>query len=74
MVSARDDVEQRACNASGQLFKKLFYNVTTLYFESFKADDLKIQRFSKDNKSQQPQTVISLPGTGWLRRENLCLS
>jgi transposase len=34
--------------------------VTTLYFESFKADELKIQGFSKDNKSQQPQVVIGL--------------
>jgi transposase len=31
-----------------------------LYFESFKADELKIQGFSKDNKSQQPQIVIGL--------------
>lgn len=31
-----------------------------MYFESFKSDELKIQSFSKDNKSQQPQIVISL--------------
>ena len=36
------------------------YDVTTLYFESFKADEFKNQGFSKDNKSQQPQIVIGL--------------
>lgn len=38
----------------------MLYDVTTLYFESFKADELKNQGFSKDNKSQQPQIVIGL--------------
>lgn len=38
----------------------VLYDVTTLYFESFKADDLRIQGFSKDNKSQQPQIVVGL--------------
>lgn len=31
-----------------------------MYFESFKADEFKIQGFSKDNKSLQPQIVIGL--------------
>lgn len=38
----------------------VLYDVTTLYFETFDADDLRIQGFSKDNKSQQPQIVIGL--------------
>lgn len=38
----------------------VLYDVTTLYFETFAADDLRIQGFSKDNKSQQPQIVIGL--------------
>jgi hypothetical protein len=33
----------------------LFYDVTTLYFETFEEDDLRKNGFSKDNKSQQPQ-------------------
>jgi transposase len=41
-------------------FYYVLYDVTTLYFESFKADELKIQGFSKDNKSHQPQIVIGL--------------
>ncbi len=38
----------------------LFYDVTTLYFESFEEDELRKNGFSKDNKSQQPQIVIAL--------------
>lgn len=38
----------------------VFYDVTTLYFESFSADELRKPGFSKDNKSQQPQIVIGL--------------
>jgi transposase len=38
----------------------LFYDVTTLYFETFEEDDLRKNGFSKDNKSQQPQILIAL--------------
>lgn len=38
----------------------VLYDVTTLYFETFDADDLRVPGFSKDNKSQQPQLVIGL--------------
>ena len=38
----------------------LFYDVTTLYFETFKEDDLRRNGFSKDNKSQQPQVLVAL--------------
>jgi hypothetical protein len=38
----------------------LFYDVTTLYFETFQQDDLRKNGFSKDNKSQQPQILIAL--------------
>lgn len=42
-------------------FTLVFYDVTTLYFESFKEDlDLKRYGFSKDNKFNQPQLVIGL--------------
>jgi transposase len=41
-------------------FDILFYDVTTLYFETFKDDDLRKAGFSKDNKSQQPQIVVAL--------------
>jgi transposase len=38
----------------------LFYDVTTLYFEAFKEDELRKNGFSKDNKSQQPQVLVAL--------------
>lgn len=41
-------------------FDILFYDVTTLYFETFEEDDLRRNGFSKDNKSQQPQILIAL--------------
>lgn len=42
-------------------FTMVFYDVTTLYFESFQDDDdLKRRGFSKDNKFNQPQLVIGL--------------
>lgn len=41
-------------------FSLVFYDVTTLYFETFKSDELRRPGFSKDNKSQQPQILIGL--------------
>ena len=38
----------------------VLYDVTTLYFETFIADELRVPGFSKDNKPQQPQIVIGL--------------
>jgi len=64
LVSWKTEIEQRAYRAARELFKEQFfyvlYDVTTLYFESFKPDELKVQGFSKDNKPQQPQIVIGL--------------
>ena len=60
----KTDIEQCAYNVAQKKFNEPFYfvlyDVTTLYFESFKADEFKNQGFSKDNKSQQPQIVIGL--------------
>lgn len=41
-------------------FDMLFYDVTTLYFESFDEDELRKNGYSKDNKSQQPQILVAL--------------
>lgn len=38
----------------------VLYDVTTLYFETFESDELRVPGFSKDNKSQQPQIVVGL--------------
>lgn len=41
-------------------FSLVFYDVTTLYFESTKTDELRQCGFSKDNKFNQPQIVLGL--------------
>lgn len=41
-------------------FDIVFYDVTTLYFETFEEDELRRNGFSKDNKSQQPQILVAL--------------
>jgi len=41
-------------------FDLVFYDVTTLYFETFEEDELRKNGFSKDNKSQQPQILVAL--------------
>lgn len=41
-------------------FSLIFYDVTTLYFESFKDDGFRTSGFSKDNKINQPQILIGL--------------
>lgn len=38
----------------------VFYDMTTLYFESSEEDDYRIPGFSKDGKHQQPQIMIGL--------------
>jgi len=38
----------------------LFYDVTTLYFESFDDDELRKKGFSKDSKSPQTQILVAL--------------
>lgn len=41
-------------------FSLVFYDLTTLYFESFETDDLRKIGFSKDNKASNPQIMIGL--------------
>lgn len=45
-------------------FSLIFYDVTTLYFESFTEDEgdeaLRKHGFSKDNKANQPQILVGL--------------
>lgn len=41
-------------------FSLVFYDVTTLYFETFNEDEFRRNGFSKDNKINQPQILIGL--------------
>ena len=63
-INLKKTVEQKVVNFAGVHysfnFDILFYDVTTLYFETFEEDELRKNGFSKDNKSQQPQILIAL--------------
>jgi len=63
-INLKKTVEEKVVNFSrvhySFNFDILFYDVTTLYFETFKEDHLRMNGFSKDNKSQQPQILIAL--------------
>lgn len=41
-------------------FSLVFYDVTTLYFETNQHDDFRLNGFSKDNKINQPQILVGL--------------
>lgn len=60
----KETVEEKvlhfAKESYGFNFDLLFYDVTTLYFETFTEDELRKNGFSKDNKSQQPQILVAL--------------
>lgn len=62
----REEAEKHAVSYAQKYlsfdFSLVFYDVTTLYFESFKEDEENFKKpgFSKDNKSNQPQIVIGL--------------
>jgi transposase len=49
-----------AINLTGEKINILFYDATTLYFESFIEDDLKQNGYSKDMKFNQPQILLAL--------------
>jgi transposase len=63
-LSIKNEVEKHvikfAQSKYGFSYNILFYDVTTLYFETFEEDDFRKNGFSKDNKSQQPQILIAL--------------
>lgn len=64
LVKLKKDIESRAYKVAVDKFNEQFYfvlyDVTTLYFETFKTDELRMPGFSKDNKPQQPQVVVGL--------------
>jgi transposase len=59
-----EQIQEKAYLAARQLFDNkiniLFYDCTTLYFESFTEDDLKQNGYSKDFKFNQPQVLLAL--------------
>jgi transposase len=63
-LKLKDHIEKQTLSFAkkqyGFNYSLLFYDVTTLYFETFTEDELRKNGFSKDNKSQQPQIVVAL--------------
>ena len=64
LPSLKEKVEHLAIkyakNNLGFNFSLVFYDVTTLYFETHNEDDFRLNGFSKDNKINQPQILIGL--------------
>ena len=62
--SLKEQVEQIAFDYTksvlGGQISVVFYDMTTLYFESSDEDDLRITGFSKDGKPQNPQILLGL--------------
>lgn len=48
------------CNILGGKIGLVFYDVTTLYFETDQGDELREKGWSKDGKHSQPQVVLGL--------------
>ena len=61
---AIEKIQDKALAAAQSIFPGkidvLFYDATTLYFESFTEDELKSKGFSKDHKSQEVQILLSI--------------
>jgi len=55
---------QNTLSLLGQRIDVIFYDATTLYFESFSQDELKQNGFGKDGKFGQPQVLLALMVTG----------
>ena len=69
MMDKMDDafyerIQQRALDETlkltGEKLRVLFYDATTLYFESFTEDELKQNGYSKDMKFNQSQVLLAL--------------
>jgi transposase len=62
-----DRIQAIEYQATKSLFQEkidvLFYDCTTLYFESFSEDELKQNGYSKDMKFNQPQVILALLAT-----------
>ena len=57
-------IQSKAYNAAHQILggkiDVIFFDATTLYFESFTEDELKKNGYSKDGKFNQPQVLLAL--------------
>lgn len=67
LLECREDVQKRVLSITESLCfgeaTVLLFDVTTLYFESFDADELRNFGYSKDQKFQMTQVVLALATT-----------
>ena len=56
----QQNVYQEAVDLFGGKIDVIFFDATTLYFESFTEDELKQNGFSKDHKFGQSQVLLTL--------------
>ncbi|WP_208321225.1 IS1634 family transposase, partial [Aminivibrio pyruvatiphilus] len=67
LAKKTDRVREIVARETTSLFETkaslLLFDVTTLYFESFEADDLRVSGYSKDNRIQETQVVLALAVT-----------
>lgn len=64
LLPLKEEVERQIIKVAKKYFNfdfsMVFYDLTTLYFESFETDEIRRIGFSKDNKSSNPQIMIGL--------------
>lgn len=64
LADFKEQIEHRLFEKNRSLFNMcvdvVFYDVTTFYFESFTADELRDRGFSKNNKIDEVQVVLGL--------------
>ena len=67
LAKKTDRVREIVARETASLFETkaslLLFDVTTLYFESFEADGLRVPGYSKDNRIQETQVVLALAVT-----------
>jgi transposase len=67
VADRESEIKQHIAQTTRSLFREevdvLFFDVTTLYFESFEADELRNFGFSKDCKFKETQVVLALVTT-----------
>jgi transposase len=56
----KDITYKNTASLFGGKIKVIFFDATTIYFESFTQDSLKKNGYSKDKKFGQPQVLFSL--------------
>ena len=61
--TVKEHIERTTLSLFNEKVDVLFFDVTTLYFESFEPDDLRKPGFSKDNKFKETQVVLALVAT-----------